>query len=150
MAKKRSWEPDNPHHHWPDRNDVKTRFERAKIGLIQGEDFYYRAYYIDSAGNTRSDEEARDAIALDIDILGRGLRFRRWDMHSKKQGYKPKDDGHPERYDLEREALTKLIEYAEKMGCEYSDSAFLELQYTDDDDNNLADHDDYDLYYDWM
>jgi hypothetical protein len=150
MPRKRSWEPDDPREHWPDRNDVKDRFERAKIGLSQGEDAYFAVYYVGPNGITRTDEEACDAIALDIDILGRSLRFRRWDMHGIRQGRKPKDRGHEERYDLERGALAKLMAYADKKGCAYSESARLEVEYADDDTENLADPDDYDLYYDWV
>ena len=149
MPGKRSWQPDNPGHHWPDRNDVKERFERAKVGLESGEEFYYHVYYIDFNGRTKSDEEACDDMALDIDIMGRGLRFRRWDMHREKKGYKSVYDGHPERYDLEREALAKLLAYADKRGCKYSDSAYWETEYADDDTENLADPWDFDLYYDW-
>ena len=49
MPRKSTWEPDDPRQHWPDRNDVKDRFERAKRGLSQGEDAYFSLYYIGSS-----------------------------------------------------------------------------------------------------
>ena len=71
-------------------------------------------------------------------------------MHRIRQGRTPKDRGHEKRYALEREALAKLMAYADKNGCAYSESARLEVEYADDDTENLADPDDYDLYYDWV
>ena len=50
--KPNSWQPDNPHQHWPDRADVKDALSRAE----------------------RPDEYLDcDDLARDIDIIGRSL-----------------------------------------------------------------------------
>ncbi len=128
-GKSNMWEPDNPHQHWPDRAEVKSAVERAREPDA----------YVGCGG-----------IAKDIDIIGRSLRFRRWDLMRARLGYSKLDAGHPERFDIERELLKKLMDKADRKQCEFNVSALYESEFSDEDENGLPGPEDVkELFNDW-
>ena len=66
-------------------------------------------------------------------------------------GYSQLDNGHPKRYDIERRALKDLMDFADENKCSYSPSLWWEIEYTDDNEDNLPGPEDVDsLYADWV